>query len=163
MDGLAKAAGHADRAIPLKSYCTGFLLPGERKSVESMAARLAGGIARDVPFRRCNRRHAKASADPKQHGSLRPSDELRSCLARADTGRPGGGPASSSAAVEHDGPHSGQAAWNPQRCCSIAAIIRLLAGTDPGVTFNHPRIGGRGRPFTKAKPWPQGGRSEACS
>ena len=33
--------GHADRAAPLKSYCTGLLLPGERKSVEPMAARLA--------------------------------------------------------------------------------------------------------------------------
>jgi len=41
MDGLAKAAGHADRKIPLRSYCTGLLLPGERKSVEPMAARLA--------------------------------------------------------------------------------------------------------------------------
>ena len=41
MDGLAKAAGHADRATPLKNYCTGLLLPGERKSVEPMAARLA--------------------------------------------------------------------------------------------------------------------------
>ena len=41
LDGLAKAAGHADRAIPLRSYCTGLLLPGERKSVEPMAARLA--------------------------------------------------------------------------------------------------------------------------
>jgi SRSO17 transposase len=41
MDGLAKAAGHADRITPLKSYCTGLLLPGERKSVEPMAARLA--------------------------------------------------------------------------------------------------------------------------
>ena len=30
----------ADRATPLKSYCTGLLLPGERKSVEPMAARL---------------------------------------------------------------------------------------------------------------------------
>ena len=27
--------------IPLKNYCTGLLLPGERKSVEPMAARLA--------------------------------------------------------------------------------------------------------------------------
>jgi SRSO17 transposase len=43
MDGLAKAAGHADRAIPLKNYCTGLLLTGERKSVEPMAARLAPG------------------------------------------------------------------------------------------------------------------------
>ncbi len=41
IEGLAKAAGHADRVIPLKNYCTGLLLPGERKSVEPMAARLA--------------------------------------------------------------------------------------------------------------------------
>ena len=41
MDGLAKAAGHADREAPLISYCTGLLLPGQRKSVEPMAARLA--------------------------------------------------------------------------------------------------------------------------
>jgi len=41
MDGLAQAAGHADRETPLKDYCTGLLLPGERKSVEPMAARLA--------------------------------------------------------------------------------------------------------------------------
>src|SRR6202050_1674556 len=41
MDGLAKAAGQADRIDPLKSYCKGLLLPGERKSVEPMAARLA--------------------------------------------------------------------------------------------------------------------------
>ena len=41
LDGLAQAAGHADRIEPLKSYCKGLLLPGERKSVEPMAARLA--------------------------------------------------------------------------------------------------------------------------
>ena len=41
IEGLAKAAGHADRHAPLKNYCTGLLLPGERKSVEPMAARLA--------------------------------------------------------------------------------------------------------------------------
>jgi SRSO17 transposase len=39
--GLAEAAGHTDRHVPLKNYCTGLLLPGERKSVEPMAARLA--------------------------------------------------------------------------------------------------------------------------
>jgi SRSO17 transposase len=33
--------GHADRHGPLASYCSGLLLPGERKSVEPMAARLA--------------------------------------------------------------------------------------------------------------------------
>src|SRR3954452_13362677 len=41
MDGLVQAAGHADRATPLRMYCAGLLLPGERKSVEPMAARLA--------------------------------------------------------------------------------------------------------------------------
>jgi SRSO17 transposase len=40
LDSLAQAAGHEDRVAALKSYCTGLLLPGERKSVEPMAARL---------------------------------------------------------------------------------------------------------------------------
>ncbi len=34
------AAGHEDRHEPLKNYCKGLLLPGERKSIEPMAARL---------------------------------------------------------------------------------------------------------------------------
>lgn len=41
MEWLAQAAGHADRNLPLRNYCTGLLLDGERKSVEPMAARLA--------------------------------------------------------------------------------------------------------------------------
>jgi SRSO17 transposase len=41
MDWLAQAVGHADRELPLRNYCTGLLLDGERKSVEPMAARLA--------------------------------------------------------------------------------------------------------------------------
>ena len=40
IEGLAIAAGHQDRQAPLKSYCKGLLLPGERKSIEPMAARL---------------------------------------------------------------------------------------------------------------------------
>ncbi len=40
MDGLAIAAGHEDRHEPVKHYCKGLLLPGERKSIEPMAARL---------------------------------------------------------------------------------------------------------------------------
>src|ERR1700692_2721101 len=40
MEGLATAAGHEDRHTPLKNYCKGLLLPGERKSMEPMAARL---------------------------------------------------------------------------------------------------------------------------
>jgi len=40
VEHLAQALGHADRVAPLKAYCTGLILPGERKSVEPMAARL---------------------------------------------------------------------------------------------------------------------------
>ena len=39
--GLASVLGHADRIGPLRDYCTGLMLPGERKSVEPMAARTA--------------------------------------------------------------------------------------------------------------------------
>jgi SRSO17 transposase len=46
IEGLVEAAGHADRHGPLKNYCTGLLLPGERKSVEPMAARLAADNVR---------------------------------------------------------------------------------------------------------------------
>ncbi len=46
IEGLAEAAGHADRHIPLKNYGTGLLLPGERKSVEPITARLAGNNVR---------------------------------------------------------------------------------------------------------------------
>ena len=41
LESLAQAAGHSDRIEPLKAYCTGLLLPGERKSIEPMAAKLA--------------------------------------------------------------------------------------------------------------------------
>jgi SRSO17 transposase len=35
---LSEVIGHADRAVPLHDYCVGLLMPGERKSVEPMAA-----------------------------------------------------------------------------------------------------------------------------
>lgn len=38
VEGLVGVIGHADRAAPLRDYCLGLLLPGERKSVEPMAA-----------------------------------------------------------------------------------------------------------------------------
>ncbi len=43
VETLTRALGHADRAIPFRSYCTGLLLPGARKSVEPMAARIEPG------------------------------------------------------------------------------------------------------------------------
>jgi SRSO17 transposase len=41
LDGIAAVLGHASRAASARAYCTGLLLPGERKSVEPMAARIA--------------------------------------------------------------------------------------------------------------------------
>lgn len=41
VDALASVMGHADRAGPFRDYCIGLVLPGERKSVEPMAARTA--------------------------------------------------------------------------------------------------------------------------
>jgi SRSO17 transposase len=38
VEGLVRVIGHADRAGPLHDYCLGLVLPGERKSVEPMAA-----------------------------------------------------------------------------------------------------------------------------
>src|SRR6059036_1830969 len=40
LERLGEAVGHADRREPLRAYVTGLLLPGERKSVEPMAAKI---------------------------------------------------------------------------------------------------------------------------
>ena len=38
VEGLVGVIGHTDRAGPLRDYCLGLLMPGERKSVEPLAA-----------------------------------------------------------------------------------------------------------------------------
>jgi SRSO17 transposase len=38
VEALVGVIGHADRAGPLRDYCVGLLMPGERKSVEPLAA-----------------------------------------------------------------------------------------------------------------------------
>jgi hypothetical protein len=48
LDGLTQVAGHADRIVPIENYTKGLMLPIERKSVESMAARLAPGNVRQM-------------------------------------------------------------------------------------------------------------------
>jgi SRSO17 transposase len=45
VDQLASVMGHADRARPLWDYCTGLLMPLERKSVEPLAALTQPGHA----------------------------------------------------------------------------------------------------------------------
>ena len=41
VESLAQVLGYVDRAGPLKDYCTGLLMPGERKSVEPIASVVA--------------------------------------------------------------------------------------------------------------------------
>src|ERR1700690_4629843 len=43
VEELVSVIGHADRAGPFRDYCTGLMMPGERKSVEPMAAVTAPG------------------------------------------------------------------------------------------------------------------------
>ncbi len=77
MEWLAQAVGHADRTEPLRNYCTGLLLDGERKSVEPMAARLApdhvqtharvdASLRRAVAVERC--RYVAAGAELRAAG-----------------------------------------------------------------------------------------------
>ena len=40
LDEITAVLRHASRAASARAYCTGLLLPGERKSVEPMAARI---------------------------------------------------------------------------------------------------------------------------
>ena len=40
VETLSATLGHTDRVAPFRSYCAGLLLPGARKSVEPMAARV---------------------------------------------------------------------------------------------------------------------------
>ena len=41
VEDLIQVIGHADWAEPMRDYCTGLLLPVDRKSVEPMAAATA--------------------------------------------------------------------------------------------------------------------------
>jgi SRSO17 transposase len=43
VEAITSVLGHADRVAPFQSYCAALLLPGDRKSVEPMAARMQPG------------------------------------------------------------------------------------------------------------------------
>src|SRR3990172_5622897 len=59
LERLARALGHEDRREPLRAYLTGLCLPGERKSIEPMAARVD---PRHVPARHQSMHHFVANA-----------------------------------------------------------------------------------------------------
>jgi len=57
---LALSLRHADRVAPLADYCRGLILPGDRKSVEPMAAVVA---PREVSAKHQSLHHFVAQAD----------------------------------------------------------------------------------------------------
>jgi SRSO17 transposase len=60
LDTIVGGLGHASRAASARAYCTGLLLPGERKSIEPMAARLDPG---HVQAKHQSLHHVVAQAD----------------------------------------------------------------------------------------------------
>jgi SRSO17 transposase len=130
LSGLAKAAGHTDRHVPLKSYCTGLLLPGERKSVEPMAARLAPD---DVRRTHQSLHHLVADApwsDEDVLGQVRsqvvPAMEARGPVVAwvvDDTGFPKKGTHSVGVARQYCGQ------LGKQENCRVAVSLSLATGT----------------------------------
>ena len=63
VEGLASVIGHKDREGPLRDYCTGLMMPCERKSVEPLAAVTAP---------------ARVAAQQPDEGHARPLSECQS-------------------------------------------------------------------------------------
>ena len=68
VEHMASSLGHADRRTPFRSYCAGLILPGERKSVEPIAARIE---PRRVQGAHQSLHHFVANADWSQEDLLR--------------------------------------------------------------------------------------------
>ena len=49
LDGITQGLGHASRVSAARAYCTGLLVPGERKSIEPMAARMEPAQVQATP------------------------------------------------------------------------------------------------------------------
>jgi SRSO17 transposase len=73
VDRLAQTLGHRDRHEPLRAYLTGLCLPGERKSVEPMAARID---PRHVRARHQSMHHLVANAPWEDATMLRIARDL---------------------------------------------------------------------------------------
>ncbi len=127
---LAAAVGHADRAGPLRAYLTGLVLPGARKSVEPMAAKVD---PRHVRARHQSRHHFVANAPWDEGAVLRVAREY--ALAQLerhapvaawvvdDTGLPKKGPHSVGVARQYCGP------LGKADTCQVAVTVSLAHAT----------------------------------
>jgi len=125
---LHEAIGHADRREPLRAYLTGVLLPGRRKSVEPMAARID---PRHVSARHQSMHHFVATADWNERALLRvATDFARKRLSKQgpirawivdDTGIPKKGRHSVGVARQYCG------VLGKQDNCQVAVSVSLAA------------------------------------
>jgi SRSO17 transposase len=74
VERVGAVLGHADRRTPFRSYCAGLILPGERKSVEPIAARVE---PRRVQGAHQSLHHFVANADWSPEALMR---EVRACV-----------------------------------------------------------------------------------
>ena len=123
---LSEAVGHADRREPLKAYLSGLLLPGARKSVEPMAAKID---PRRVSARHQSMHHFVAKAGWEAQAVLRVArDYALAQLERHapvgawvvdDTGMPKKGRHSVGVARQYCGP------LGKQDNCQVAVTVSL--------------------------------------
>src|SRR5260370_1247526 len=83
VDQLAAVLGHRDRHEPLRAYVTGLCLPGDRKSIEPMAARVD---PRHVRARHQSMHHFIADAPWDAAAGLRVAREWALAPVAADAG-----------------------------------------------------------------------------
>jgi SRSO17 transposase len=127
---LAEAVGHADRLWPLKAYLTGLLLPGERKSVEPMAAKLD---PRHVSRAHQSMHHFVANAPWDERHLLAVARDY--ALTQLERHAPVGAWVIDDTAIPKKGNHSVGVAW--QYCgvlgkeanCQVAVSISLVNKT----------------------------------
>jgi SRSO17 transposase len=127
---LAAAVGHADRRTPLGAYLTGLLLPGERKSVEPMAARVD---PRHVSRAHQSMHHFVANAPWEERELLAVARDY--ALAQLERHAPVGAWVVDDTAIPKKGAHSVGVAW--QYCgvlgkeanCQAAVSISLTNRT----------------------------------
>jgi SRSO17 transposase len=130
VDRLAEAVGHADRQAPLAAYLTGLLLPGERKSVEPMAARLD---PRHVSRAHQSMHHFVANAPWEAREVLAVARDY--ALAQLERHAPVGAWVVDDTGIPKKGRHSVGVAWQycgvlgKQANCQVAVTVSLANKT----------------------------------
>lgn len=130
VDRLAQAVGHADRRAPLEAYLTGLLLPGERKSVEPMAAKVD---PRHVSRAHQSLHHFVANAPWEAHEVLAVARDY--ALAQLERHAPVGAWVVDDTGLPKKGRHSVGVAWQycgalgKQANCQVAVTVSLANKT----------------------------------